>query len=418
MSLSATTLPVVQKHYLEAKLVANEECDACEAAFGPNVIRLYRTDEKGLCEHGKRVERKTPDGRKIYTYRCTGDAQDRDKEVISPDGWDFSAYEKNPVILDSHDYGGGISAIIGRALPPLRRDGNVWDVDVVYASSPLSRGPLAKDLVDEGMLNAVSVGFISIESERKPNEPRKHLKQELLEISNVAIPSYRDALRVASFAGNGYVEFGVEYLKYLKDGGAALSTEEIVALTGTMPLVGVSEKAADFNTVLMSADSEQECRERRWDLNSALSQCIRSAAEEEGLTSEQRVALVDTSLGQYHAAMLEWFKTMIALPAETVSEVVEYLSADDEAETKAGAKLSAKSKGEMQAACDELQSARDRLMKMMAEPEEMSEDDMPKSGNPPEQKAVEPQVSEPVAETGSELNVDVSALNALVEMEV
>lgn len=381
-----------QKRYVEAKLVASEICEACDAAFEPGTIaKVYQTDEKGLCEHGKRVERKTPDGRKIFTYRCTGGAIDRDKEILSPDGWDFSAYEKNPVIMDSHDYRGGIHAIIGRAIPPLRRDADGWDVDVVYAKSAHSLGPLAQDLVEEGMLNAVSVGFISGETEKKPNEPRKHLKQELLEISNVAIPSYRDALRVASFAETVPTgDFGVRYLAFLADGNQPLPNDQFKMLLdacGEPAIVSVEtpnpatvdSKVSDFNTLLEQTDTADEVRERRWELNSVLTSVLRACAQDQESTIEDRVATVETSLGQYAIAMLDWFKTLTALPAETQADVVCYLSVDSEiAETKAGAALSAKTKKQIQKSCDEIKAAHERLMAMMAMPDTPGE--MPDGG--------------------------------------
>jgi HK97 family phage prohead protease len=140
------------------------------------------------------------DGRKIYTFRATSDAVDRTGEVVTLDGWDFKNWEANPVILDSHDYWGGIEAIVGRGVGPLRLVDGAWEVDIAFSDSP--KGRLAEQLVEEGSLRAVSVGFNSQErTYGKPDEPMKHTRKELLEISVCPIPANQDALRVRSLAG-------------------------------------------------------------------------------------------------------------------------------------------------------------------------------------------------------------------------
>lgn len=128
----------------------------------------------------------------IYTFRITSSAVDRQNEVVDPNGWDFSAYEKNPVILDNHRYE-SIEDILGRALLPLRRLPDGWEVDILLSSC--DKAKTARTLIDEGMLNAVSVGFRSLERERE-GTVLVHRKQELLEISLVSIPANPEAIRV------------------------------------------------------------------------------------------------------------------------------------------------------------------------------------------------------------------------------
>lgn len=128
----------------------------------------------------------------IYTFRITSGAIDRQNEIVSPDGWDFSAYERNPVILDNHRYE-SIEDILGRALLPLRRTAEGWEVDILLASCDKAR--TARTLIDEGMLNAVSVGFRSLERDRE-GTVLVHRRQELLEISLVSIPANPEAIRL------------------------------------------------------------------------------------------------------------------------------------------------------------------------------------------------------------------------------
>lgn len=134
-------------------------------------------------------------GQSMYTFRATTEAIDRQGEIVTLDGWDFSNFEANPVILDSHNYW-GIENIVGRAVPPLRLVEGAWEVDVVFNGTP--RGKLAQQLVDEGNLRAVSVGFNSLERTGGygTKEPMKHLKKELLEVSVVPVPANQEAVRV------------------------------------------------------------------------------------------------------------------------------------------------------------------------------------------------------------------------------
>lgn len=169
-------------------------------AYMRDVIEEAKEREERHYTRAALVESKAgPAGEKVYTFRATSEAVDRQGEVVSADGWDFRSFEANPVILDTHDYS-GIDAIVGRALPPLRRMGDTWEVDVEFSQSP--KGRLAKQLVDEGSLRAVSVGFRSMERVGGAREgaPLTHVKQELLEISVVPIPANPEAVRLRALA--------------------------------------------------------------------------------------------------------------------------------------------------------------------------------------------------------------------------
>jgi HK97 family phage prohead protease len=129
-----------------------------------------------------------------YTFRASTAAVDRQGEVIDQQGWDLSAYKSNPVILDSHRYG-SIDDILGKASRvEVMSEG--LEIDVQFA--PTAKGQMAQRLVDDGMLSTVSVGFRS--KARRPGqrsgEPMTHTAMELLEVSMVAIPANREAVRL------------------------------------------------------------------------------------------------------------------------------------------------------------------------------------------------------------------------------
>jgi hypothetical protein len=125
-------------------------------------------------------------------FLISTDAIDRQGEIVDQDGWDFSNWMKNPVILDSHKYN-SIDDVIGRGIGAPKRVGNGWAIEIEFAKT--AKGQLAKQLVEDGMIRTVSVGFRSLK--RKPNNGvMRHLQQELLEVSLVAIPANPEAIRI------------------------------------------------------------------------------------------------------------------------------------------------------------------------------------------------------------------------------
>lgn len=131
---------------------------------------------------------------RTYTFRASSAAVDRQNEVIDQAGWMLEAYKANPVILDSHKYG-SIDDILGKAVrvEPMPEG---LEVDVQFADT--ARGQMAQKMVEDGFLRTVSVGFRSMG--RKPGlkagEPMTHTRMELLEVSMVAIPANREAVRL------------------------------------------------------------------------------------------------------------------------------------------------------------------------------------------------------------------------------
>lgn len=131
---------------------------------------------------------------RTFTFRASTASVDRQGEVIDQAGWQLDAYRRNPVILDSHRYG-SIDDILGKAVrvEPMPEG---LEVDVEFTDT--EKGRMARRMVEDGFLRTVSVGFRSLG--RKPGmragEPMTHTAMELLEVSMVAIPANRDAVRL------------------------------------------------------------------------------------------------------------------------------------------------------------------------------------------------------------------------------
>jgi HK97 family phage prohead protease len=123
--------------------------------------------------------------------------KDRDGEVIKASGWELENYKKNPIVLWAHDYS---APPVGKATSVKVSKGQlVFTVKFADAETYPFADTIYK-LCKGGFLNATSVGFIPKEWEtgKKENDPsRTYLKQELLELSIVPVPSNPDALRNA-----------------------------------------------------------------------------------------------------------------------------------------------------------------------------------------------------------------------------
>lgn len=121
--------------------------------------------------------------------------KDRDNDVINPEGWDVSGYEKNPVVLWSHD----------PTIPPIAKS-----KIKVFKSKMTSKDTFAEtefaqsilELVKGGFINAKSVGFHPTDWDfDEKSGGFVFNKQELLEHSYVSVPANPRALVVARAAG-------------------------------------------------------------------------------------------------------------------------------------------------------------------------------------------------------------------------
>lgn len=170
----------------------------------------------------KAVVKKFNDNEREITAWASKAVLDRDGEIIMQDGWLLDEFKLNPVILMSHDYK---KFPLGKAnWVKIEDDGLLFSVK--FAST--AAGIEAYTLYKEGILNGFSVGFTPIEYDegaiaKKYGAKRAYLKQSLLEISCVSIPSCPEALMIRGKSGalktkefNAFVAF-VDSLKKGKD---------------------------------------------------------------------------------------------------------------------------------------------------------------------------------------------------------
>lgn len=137
----------------------------------PNYLRAFRDDSQ-------------KDGEPLRFIASTEDVA-RDGLIIEAKGWQLENFQRNPVVLWSHDYMGSRPPI-GRAMVSV--DGNHLVADVAFDLAD----PFAAEVERKyraGFLNSVSVGWDTLESNGK-----RITKSELLDISAVNVPGDPGAL--------------------------------------------------------------------------------------------------------------------------------------------------------------------------------------------------------------------------------
>lgn len=120
-----------------------------------------------------------------YKVVFSTDAEDRHGDVVKQN-FDLKYFKKNPVLLDSHNYG-SIEHIIGKVTKISTNPNLAGNIEFATMNP---KGALAQAMADAGYINATSIGFIPKEFDEKGNIT----KSELLEISVVSVPANAQAL--------------------------------------------------------------------------------------------------------------------------------------------------------------------------------------------------------------------------------
>ena len=123
------------------------------------------------------------EGEKTYKFLASTSSIDRQGDSIDQSGWELENFKMNPVGLWAHRYDElPVAKVVGITVTKLG-----LEADFVFADHQKAKD--VKKLVDDGILNAVSVGFIP--KERNGNVITR---AELLEISIVPVPANQDAI--------------------------------------------------------------------------------------------------------------------------------------------------------------------------------------------------------------------------------
>lgn len=125
----------------------------------------------------------------VFTVVASSDAVDREGESIKTTGWELDNFKRNPVLLWSHN---AHQLPIGKVTDIAVEGGNLV-AKFMFAAHDFAQD--VKKLVQDKILNAVSVGFMPKDQDEKGNIT----KQELLELSIVNVPANQDALMLNSY---------------------------------------------------------------------------------------------------------------------------------------------------------------------------------------------------------------------------
>lgn len=130
-------------------------------------------------------------------FVISDDGEDRDGDTIAVDGWDFSSYRKNPVVLFAHDYS---SPAVARGEPRIE-DGKVKSRTVFASADQYAFAETLYQLYKGGFMRATSVGFMPKRWEERDKWAYDFKEQELLEYSLVPVPANPRAVLEAAQKG-------------------------------------------------------------------------------------------------------------------------------------------------------------------------------------------------------------------------
>lgn len=136
-------------------------------------------------------------GRDVFIEGFSNKATvDRGDDIIATDAWELENFKKNPVILFNHGFDSLGGTPVGKAVEVKPTDEGLW-IKVKMSNSKAPGIQMVRDLVEERILKAFSVGFTPKETEKVEMEGRsinRIKKAELFEVSIVAIPMNQDSL--------------------------------------------------------------------------------------------------------------------------------------------------------------------------------------------------------------------------------
>ena len=128
-----------------------------------------------------------------YDFVLSTEDVDRHGDIVVQSGLNTKSFEQNPIALFQHDH----NAPVG-VWSNIRRVGKATVGTFKPVAKGTSRiGDIARSLLEQGVLKAVSIGFAGVE--KTYLEPRgvKYLKSDLLEVSLVSVGANPNALMIA-----------------------------------------------------------------------------------------------------------------------------------------------------------------------------------------------------------------------------
>ena len=183
------------------------------------------------------------------------ESEDRDGDIIRASGWILDDFQRHPVLLSSHDYA-SLRAQIGEWEDMAVKGKRLQGTARYYVGEGNEEADWAFNLAAKGRA-AYSVGFIPLTySERTPGSwggGLEFTKQELLEVSQVSVPSNPHALQLMAKSAGLHPEVDAivkELLGEQEKAGRVMSQANLDRLHGAMESLaivheGTCDMAAD-----------------------------------------------------------------------------------------------------------------------------------------------------------------------------
>lgn len=149
--------------------------------------------------------KKADDDQRSFWFTASSEDRDRDGDIMVLKGWRLQNFKKNPVILWAHNY---TRPPIGKAIDIEKNDSKL-SLKIKFVDGSID--PFAEQvyqLVKEGFLKTVSVGFIPYKREGLNEKDKKQrpeitwgsrISAELLETSLVPVPTNPTAMKEKNF---------------------------------------------------------------------------------------------------------------------------------------------------------------------------------------------------------------------------
>ena len=154
--------------------------------------------------------------------------EDRQGEIVEVEGWDLKDFKANPIILWGHDHS---QLPIGKATKTwIEGTGKSAKLMTKIAFQEVTElGRAVKQLVADGILKTLSVGFIPVDG-----EDNRFTKQKLLEISVVNVPANPQAMMLGY---KSLKDAGFDDDTITKAGIPAVMVEKVTQLEQDMAIV-------------------------------------------------------------------------------------------------------------------------------------------------------------------------------------
>lgn len=127
----------------------------------------------------------------VIEILASDESTDRDNDVITADGWDFSGWLKSGSLLYGHNQA---NLPVGSAEGAKVADGKLYLYSRLAKKGTSEWHDTIRSLLEQKILKGVSVGFKPYEYEPNDFGGRTFLKQELLEISLTPVPANSNAM--------------------------------------------------------------------------------------------------------------------------------------------------------------------------------------------------------------------------------